>query len=271
MSDSNVPTIPTDPNLQGASNAAMGGAASVAGMAPLFQSAYFNQGANTGAFGPGAMGGAAAGGAAMQGVGGQALGNSAAIGSTFPTLQPFATAALNTGFDPQNSLYNLLHQQNTDFTNVDLANRGLGSSPWGAGVANTSDMLFNTNWLATLGQRQAQGASTADALLGTGANLAGSSETLGKAGATDLAQGGALPYMTATGINQDLAGFLPYLTQAQQQAIQDYLGVYGQANANNANAVNAGAAQDKADQAFGLGIGSALGNVFQGSGKYLFM
>src|SRR5262249_6939789 len=127
-------------------------------------------------------------------------GNSAVLGSVPPTLVPYANQALTTGFDPQQNLYNLMHQQNTDFTNVDLANRGLSTSPWGAGVAATSDQLFNTNWLQTQLGREQTGANTASNLLGTGANLGSVSAALGGQGAQDIAMGGALPYMTATGI-----------------------------------------------------------------------
>jgi hypothetical protein len=270
MADSNVPPVALDPNTSAAQSGAMSGTQGLGQWTGLTQSPFFSQQGTTANFGGSALTGAMAGGGAMQGVGGAALGNSAEMAQLYPTLLPFAGQALQTGFDPERQLYDQMHQQNTDATNANISQRGLQYSPWGAGVANTSDQQFNTNWLQTQLGREQTGAGTADALLTQGIGGGTSAAALGGQGANFLASGGAMPYMTGTGINQDLSKFVPFLTSNQQQQIGDFLGYYGQSNANTANAINAGAARDKADQALGTGIGSALGNVFQGSGKLLF-
>jgi len=266
MSDSNVPSVPLDPNQTAAQNATFGNIQGMSAATPQFQGVFNSQATNPGV--PGAQAGAQAGGAALTGQGDQNLGTSASMAGAFPTLLPFMQQALQTGFDPQNALKGQLGQQSRDTTNQDLASRGLQYSPFGAGVASTQDQLFNTNWLQSQLNREQTGANTANTLLGAGVNTAQAGAGLGNTGAKQLAEGGALPYMTNTGINQDLASFLPYLTQNQQQMIQDLLHYGSNANQTAGVAVQAGQAQDKADQAFGSGIGGALSTLFGGQGIF---
>lgn len=262
--DSNVPKVPLDPNLGAVQGSAYGATQGLGAYTPATQSVFYNQQNNpyTGQ----AIQGAQAGGAAMQGQGTTNLSNASTFQGLPSSLLPFAQQTLQTGFDPQNALYGQKHQANTDFTNAALSQRGLGATPWGAGVSAMSDQYFNTNWLDTLLGRQQTAANTAGSLVGTAGNAATMGAGLGAQGAQQLAAGGALPYQVSTGINTDLAGFLPYLTSNQQQQIQDYLQYYGQANQNTANAVNAGKAQDAANLALGQGIGGGLSWLFGGSG-----
>lgn len=262
--NSNVPKIPQDPNLRGVQGAAVGDIGGLGAYTPATQSVFYNQQNNP--FAAPAVQGAQTAGAAGINQGNVNLNNATQFQGIPQSILPFVQSTLNTGFDPQNALYNQQHQANTDFTNAALSQRGLGSTPWGAGVSSMSDQYFNTNWLDTLLGRQSTAANTAGSLIGSAGTGATTGAGLGAQGASQIAQGSALPYTVSTGINTDLSSFLPYLTSNQQQQLTDYLGYYGQANANNANAVNAGKAQDTASQFLGQGIGSGLSWLFGGSG-----
>jgi len=265
VGDSNVPTVPLDPNQTQAQNAGFAGIQGLGANTPTFQSAYNNQANNPGV--PGAIAGGAAGGAAFTQQGDQNITSGNTMAGAYPTLLPFIQSALATGFDPQSQLKGQLQQQSRDTTNVDLNNRGLQFSPYGAGVAATADQNFNTNWLQSQLQREQTAAGAAASLFGSGVSTTQAGANLGNQGAQQLTEGGALPYVTQTGINQDLASFLPYLTQNQQQQIQDLLGYGSNANATAGAAVQAGRAQDQADQAFGGGLGGALSTLFGGGSK----
>jgi hypothetical protein len=256
--------MPTDPNLGAVQGGAAGNIQGLGAYNQPTQQLFYNQQQNP--FAAPAIQGAQAGGAATMAQGGANLNNANAFQGIPQSLLPFVQSTLNTGFDPQNALYGQQHQANTDFTNAALSQRGLGATPWGAGVSSMSDQYFNTNWLNTLLGRQQTAAGTAGQLLGAGEGAATTGANLGQTGAGQLAFGAAMPYEVSTGINTDLASFLPYLTSNQQQQIGDYLNYYGQANQNNANAINAGKAQDAANLAMGQGIGGGLSWLFGGSG-----
>ena len=122
---------------------------------------------------------------------------------------PYGAQALATAFDPQNALYNRTQQQVTDQTQAALASAGLGSSPYGAGVAGQTASNFNIDWQNAQLQRQAQGAQT----YGTISHAAGADFT----GAAGLGQ------ISTAATNQ--AGQLPYAAYGQnQQNIQQALG-----------------------------------------------
>lgn len=261
---SNVPSIPKDSNLGSVQGAAAGGIQSLGAYTPTTQSVFYNQQNNP--YAGSAISGAQTAGADGVQQGGANLFNAGQFQGLPQQMLPFVQSALNTGFDPENALYAQQHQANTDFTNATLSQRGLGQTPWGAGVSATSDQQFNTNWLDTLLGRQATAAGTAGGLINSAGSAATTGAGLGAQGAQQIAQGSALPYTVSTGINQDLASFLPYLTSNQQQQIQDYLQYYSQANQNNSNTVQAGKAQDAANLAVGQGIGGGLSWLFGGSG-----
>lgn len=262
--DSNVPTVPLDPNLGKVQGATYDATAGLSAYTPQTQSIFYNQQSNP--YAAPAIQGAGVAGQAGQQLGGQTLNNSQQFAGVPTQLAPYIQQTLNTAYDPQSALYNQYRQQNQDTTNADLASRGLAYSPYGAGVAATSNQQFDTNWLQTLLNREQTGMNTAATGIQAGEGAANTASTLGQAGVTDIAQGAALPYTVSTGINQDLASTVPFLTSNQQQQIGDYLGYYGQANANTANSIAAGKAQDQADQALGQGIGTLMGNLFSGTG-----
>jgi hypothetical protein len=254
-----------DPYLGTAQSGAISGIQGLGQYTPQFQSAYYNQAANpyTGQ----AVQGAQTGGAAMQQQGAQNVNTANQFAGVPQQLSPAIQATLNTAYDPMNALYGQQHQQNADFTNASLAQSGLGFSPWASGVQSQSDQTFNTNWLSTQLGREQTGANTIGQLLSASGGAAQTGATLGNQGAQQIAQGGAMPYNAQTGINTQLAQMLPYLTSNQQAQNQAYTSYYGAANQNNANAVNAGIANNQYATGIGQGIGT-LGAL--GLGAYMF-
>lgn len=263
---SNVPNVPMDPNLGGAQAGAYGGTQGLGAYTQPTQQIYYNQAGNP--YGGGAITGATQAGTALQQGGQATLDNAGAFTGAAQGVLPYASEALTTGFDPQLALYGQEHQANTDFTNAALSQRGLGATPWGAGVSSMSDQYFNTNWLQTQLNREQTGANTAAGLYGAGEGLAKTGAGLYSMGAGQIAEGGALPYQVSTGINRDLASFIPYLTSNQQNQINDYLNYYGTANQNTQNAINAGRARDLAGQYIGTAIGSGISSLMPSGGGF---
>lgn len=99
-----------------------------------------------------------------------------------------ALQVLNTGFDPQKTLYNQQYQQNMDQTNAINAMYGVAGSPYGAGVAGKSAQDFNTNWQNQQLARQIQALSgydsAASTAAGNAANLVGTGTGVLNAGLT---------------------------------------------------------------------------------------
>ncbi len=254
---SNVPNIPTDPNMGAAQQGAMGGISSMASATPQYQALYNAQASNP--YAGQAIAGAQAGGQAMQQQGQQNI-NTANMFAGIPgQLSPAVAATLSTAYDPQQQLYSQERQQAIDTANAQNAASGLGFTPWGAGVTNQATTNFDTNWIQTQLGREQTGASTIAQLLGAGEGAAASGASLGAQGAGQIAQGAALPYATQTTMNQNLQPFLSDLTANQQQMAQDYLNYYGAANANTANAISAGAANNQYMTGIGQGIGGLAG------------
>lgn len=203
----------------------------------------------------------------------QAGGNILGTGQSF---LPYAQQTLQTGFDPQNALYNQSFQQNTDQTRAAEAARGIAMTPYGAGVESQSNLNFNNQWQNQQLARQGQAAQTAGALT----NAGGAATTLGL---NTLQQGAQLPYATSNtiGNNQNTAigaygGFGNTASTIPQQQIADYLQYLGLGNqsagVNNQNYANQITAQNNAftqQQTLGKNLGSSisgLGTYFGGGG-----
>ena len=145
----------------------------------------------------------------------QGAGNTAIAAGN--SVVPYATQALQTGFDPQNAQYNASFGQNTDQMRATQAAQGVGGTPYGAGLETTGDQNFNLNWQQQQLAKQQQGASTAGALLNTqnqgattGANLLTSAATNPLNALSSLNQAG----LAATGVDQQvIQDFLAYLQQ----------------------------------------------------------
>jgi hypothetical protein len=129
---------------QGLSGAAPGFAQGMLGTA--------QQGANIGALGGGLTG-------AAPGFAQGALGTNAGLAAAQQQI-------LQSGMDPQSALYNRTAQQTLDQQNAINAMSGVGTSPYGAGVAGQTMANFNIDWQNQQLQRQAQAAQAASSLAG---------------------------------------------------------------------------------------------------------
>ena len=127
------------------------------------------------------------------------------------------------GVDPQQQLYNYLQNQNMQQAQVANAQAGVANTPYGAGVVDQSNQLFNMNWQNQLLNRATQG-------LGADIGAQQAASGLQGQGAQQYAQAGALPYQTYGQIGQGQIGALGQLGQfgsqgqvVAQTPIQDYL------------------------------------------------
>lgn len=208
--------------------------------------------------------------------------------------QAAATQLLATGFDPQNAIYNQQQQANSDQSNAINAMNGLGGSPYGAGVANQSNINFNNAWQNSLEARQAQALQGYNQSLQLGnANVAqygalqnqgsanasnygatlGAASNLGTQSAQQYSQGGNYAYNAANTIygnnlNALGSGYQAFNTASQpynnlltaQQAFQSHGAAENLAGAQYQNAYNGQQAQNITS---GL---SQVGNFVNGGG-----
>jgi hypothetical protein len=186
-----------------------------------------------------------------------------------------------TAFDPQQALYNRTAQQVRDQANAINYASGVGTSPYGAGVAGQTMSNFNIDWQNQLLNRMLQGtlgygslAQAAGGLgtnignlagLGLNQNIQGLQSALGLGGASaQLAQqAGMLPYQTAVGMGQNalnalqtqqLMGNQQYtIPQLVLNDLQSYLGL-GQSASNIAGQLGSLASQQAASNMAGLGM-----------------
>jgi hypothetical protein len=125
----------------------------------------------------------------------QGLGNTAA---------GYAPQILQTGFDPQNALYDRTQQQLKDQLSATNAQSGLSGTPYGAGVMGQGLSNFNIDWQNQQLQRQLQATQGYGNLTSTaGKGYAGAAELGGLATSTET-MGGNLPYSTYAGQQNDV-------------------------------------------------------------------
>jgi len=145
-------------------------------------------------------------------------------------LLPYASRIMDTGFDPQNALYNRTLQQVQDQARSGQAARGISMSPYGAGLENQNTRNFNIDWQNQQLQRQATAAGAAGGLTQTGAGVTNLGSQM-QAGAAPLYYQSAMyPYATNQTIGQNqmsaLQGqgqFAAQGSQIPQQQIEDWL------------------------------------------------
>jgi len=256
-STSSVPDIPQSSNTGFAQSGIASAAAQTGAAQPAYQQAYYQQATNP--YAGRAVAGSQVAGNAMVDQGNANLANASTFQGVPQQLQPYIAQTLNTAYDPQQALYHQQLQGTMDQTNAQLAQSGLTSSPWGAGIANQANQNFNINWLQSQLAREQTGANTAAGLLGAGGTAATTGATLGQNATNQIATGYAMPYQTSTGVNQDTASMLSYLTAVPQMQSQDYASLASAANAQNATAVQAGSANNQNMANIGSGIGNAAG------------
>ncbi len=77
---------------------------------------------------------------------------------------PYANQILQTGFDPQNALYNRTAGQVMDSGNAINSMNGIAGTPYGAGEMNRNMNNFNINWQNNLLNREKTAAGGFDTL-----------------------------------------------------------------------------------------------------------
>jgi hypothetical protein len=191
----------------------------------------------------------------LSGLAGNVTGLAPQAAAGIAPLQQGAQNILNTANDPRQQLYQRTLQQVQDQSNANASMYGLGSSPYGAGLANQATNNFNIDWQNQQLARQAQGLSAAQGAYGqagslanTAGNLYGAAGSLYGAipgaaqgglnlgaGATNLAAGSAgLPSSTFTAelgqetnaLNQQLSAGLAG-SQGAGNVLQQYTGGLG--------------------------------------------
>jgi hypothetical protein len=184
-----------------------------------------------------------AGGAQAGAITGGQLGMQTGLGAVGQgqNLYGAGNSVLNTAFDPQQALYNRTLGQVEQQQNVQNANAGVASTPYGAGLTDYNIGNFNIDWQNQQLQRQLSGLQGAGQAYGQGAQLQ-------QGGVGSYLQGSAVPYSTygQIGGNQ-LAALGQYgqygqqASQLPQQQIQDYLSyLQGGTGAQQANTQTAG-------------------------------
>ncbi len=225
------------------------------------------------------MQGAGAGGALGMGSGVNAYGAGGQITGNALSQLPDVNALLSLGFDPQNALYSKLQQQNTDQTRAGLSASGVGTTPYGQGIANQSNQNFNLGWQNNLLSRASQGAGAAGGLLSNIGGAVNTGQGLQAGAGGQVLQGGQMPYNAFNNINtqglQALSGTGGFGQQAaggQQQQIADYLQyLQGGAGQQGANTSLFGQQLNQANQGFNQNqiMGGQLGGALASLGKGL--
>ena len=94
------------------------------------------------------------------------------------SLYPYAQSVMQTGFDPQQALYDRTAQQVSQQARAGQAARGILTSPYGAGLENKAMSDFNIDWQNQQLQRQLAGGQGMGSLAGQGANLIGGGQQM---------------------------------------------------------------------------------------------
>jgi hypothetical protein len=116
------------------------------------------------------------------------------------SITPYAQQVFQTSMDPQGQLYNWLQNQNMQQTNAQNAASGVGTTPYGASVADQSNMLFNINWQNQQLQRQIAGLQAGAGALQTGAGIESTGLGLESQAPSLEASISAIPYSTQSNI-----------------------------------------------------------------------
>lgn len=184
------------------------------------------------------------------------------------TGSPYGARILQTGFDPQNSLYNSTVQHVTDQSNAINSMYGLGSSPAGAGLTQNTIANFNMDWQNQQLQRQAEAAQGyGNIVSGVGQAYSGGAN-LGVAGQSELVSSGALPYNTYNTGQGNIINALNSVSSGAQNAFGltgnelNALAAYLKLGQSATTVGQAGAAQNASNNAaLGSALGSSLNNL----------
>ena len=260
------PSVPSAPQYQNFNQADTQAGASLAGLgsyAAQGQPFAQNIAANPNAAGYQSAAGSAAG--QYGTLGGNATSASGALYGAGTSALPYAQQILQTGFDPQNALYNRTQQQVQDQTLSGLAMTGTASTPYGASVLGQTDSNFNIDWQNQQLSREQTAASGYGTLLSGIESAFTQGGQQGQAGANATLASGQLPWATTGAINTAALGGLgagQSLDTSAMSAADQYLGLNNQ---NYANQVQAYQAQSQASAALFGGLGNLFGSAV-GSG-----
>jgi hypothetical protein len=191
------------------------------------------------------------------------------------SLVPYAQQIGQTAFDPQNALYARTLQQLQEQMRAGQSARGIGTTPYGAGLENQGLSNFNIDWQNQQLQRQTSGGQAMGAMAGQAGNLIGGGQQMINAAPGQYLTASSYPYATQQAIGQAGTSALSNLLGAGQQAqnlaqtpIQDYLSYIGAGNqaggvANQLgqvglNQANLGFNQN---QTLGSGLGAGLAGL----------
>lgn len=183
-------------------------------------------------------------------------------------------STLNSGFDPQSTLYNQQYQQQLDQQNAINAQSGVSGSPYGASVAGQASQNFNTNWQNQQLARQI----AALGAYGTNLGAVGAGQTtasnLGTAGLNTQASAAQLP--SDIYLQQQQAQLAALSSQVQgttqalgptQTATQDQGAYLNIGQTASQGATTAAQANNQANAAAAAGFGQLFGDV---AGMFLF-
>lgn len=173
------------------------------------------------------------------------------------SMSPYVTQLFQQGMDPQNALYGRTAQQLTDQVRAGESARGIGMTPYGAGVENKAMSDFNIDWQNNQLQRGATAASAGGGLANTINQGVSGGQTL--AGSAPGWQAQVMQALSGAGVNtlaQPQAGASDWLNFINQ-------GVGSQQN-NYQDAFQRYQAKQQASNAMWSGIGSLAGTVLGG-------
>jgi len=188
---------------------------------------------------------------------------------------PYGQKILQTGFDPQQALYNRTAQQVRDQSNAINAMYGLGSSPAGAGLSDQAMSNFNIDWQNQQLRRQAEAAQGYGGLVNTAGRAYAGGSDIGATIPGVIASGSGLPYQQyLANLGNNLAGInntSGAITQAYAPGInlETAANNYMKTGQSATSIGQLGAAQNLANQnANFAGLGTALRSL--GNMKGLF-
>jgi hypothetical protein len=216
--------------------------------------------------------GANAAAAATPAVAGMQLGGASSIYGQGASMQPYATAALQAGFDPQQQLYQQQQNQAASQANAINAQNGVGGTPYGASLANNANNNFNINWQnAALGRQQTATQTATGLNQATGLDYSTAS-TLGTGALGSLVSGYGSPYATSTGQATQGIGGLNDLTNASsavfglpQQTVQDLESYLGRGQSASGLALQGQNQAFQQNQILGTSLANSLSNPALGS------
>ncbi len=169
-------------------------------------------------------------------------------------LIPYAQQVGQMGFDPQNALYDRTLHQVQEQQRAGQSARGIGMSPFGAGLEGDATRNFNIDWENQKLKRATDAATSMEGLGASAFNLG--------SGASDLAASASrLPYQARAGLLGDKANAYGAVgnevmgaNQPRQQVINDFLSSIGMAP----SFTNAASGSQQAGTASNMGIASTL-------------